>query len=81
MYRWAENQADRMPALAAELVQRRVALIVAAGGAAPALAAKAATTTSPIVFVSADDPVRLGLVASLARSGGNLTGIDFLSGS
>jgi putative ABC transport system substrate-binding protein len=78
-YRWAENQPDRLPALAAELVRRQVAVIVAAGGAAAAFAAKSATTTIPIVFVVSDDPVRLGLVASLARPGGNLTGINFFS--
>ena len=76
-YRWAENQIDRLPALAAELVRRRVAVIAATGGPAAALAAKAATTTIPIVFIVAEDPVRLGLVASLARPGGNLTGINF----
>jgi putative ABC transport system substrate-binding protein len=78
-YRWAENQLDRFPALAAELVRRRVAVIVAAGGALAALAAKAATTTIPIVFAAGEDPVSHGLVASIARPGGNLTGIYFLN--
>jgi putative ABC transport system substrate-binding protein len=78
-YRWAENQLDRLPALAADLVRRQVAVIVASGGPAAAFAAKAATTTIPIVFSSADDPVRRGLVASIARPGGNLTGINFFN--
>jgi putative tryptophan/tyrosine transport system substrate-binding protein len=78
-YRWAENQIHRLPALAADLVRRRVALIVAAAPPA-ALAAKAATTTIPIVFGVGDDPVKIDLVTSLARPGGNLTGINFFSG-
>jgi putative tryptophan/tyrosine transport system substrate-binding protein len=78
-YRWAEGQYDRLPELAAELVRRRVAVIAATGGPPAAFAAKAATTTIPIVFLVGDDPVTLGLVASLARPGGNVTGINFFA--
>jgi putative ABC transport system substrate-binding protein len=78
-YRWAENQADRLPDLAADLVRRRVGVIVSSGGVPVAFAAKEATTTIPIVFLTADDPVKLGIVTSVARPGGNMTGINFFN--
>ena len=80
MYRFAENQIDRLPDLAADLVRHRAAVIATAGDDV-ALAAKAATTTIPIVFIVSQDPVKLGLVTSIARPGANVTGINFFSGA
>src|SRR5204863_3039547 len=78
-YRWAEGRYERLPALAAELVGLKVSAIFAAGGPPSALAAKKATSTIPVIFSAADDPVGLGLVASLSRPGGNVTGMSLFN--
>ena len=79
-YRWGENQPDRLPTLSADLAHRRVSVIAACGSPASALAAKSVSTSIPIVFETASDPVQIGLVASLSRPGGNLTGVTTVNG-
>jgi len=79
-YRWGEDRTERVPELAADLVRRRVAVIATTGGEFAAFAVKAATSTIPIVFLAGGDPVRQGLVSSIARPEGNLTGVSFFAG-
>ena len=78
-YRWADGHYDRLPALAADFVKRRVALIISTGGVVAARAVKVATTEIPVVFASGDDPIRFGIVPSLSHPGGNVTGVTILS--
>jgi putative tryptophan/tyrosine transport system substrate-binding protein len=78
-YRWADDQDDRLEAMASELVKKQVSVIFTSGGALPALAARAATSTIPIVFATGTDPVASGLVASISRPSGNVTGVSFLA--